>query len=368
MSNVMNKESIDVSDPIPETKSYDFVMSLGSACIVADKLGKNNLRLFSGPFDWIVSNPYSTTQFIKHDFNDFLNLGNLEIKGIHENNTTYLVEDKKYNLLFVHDFVKDIPLAAQYAELHKKYTRRISNFYSWASKAESALFVIYFPESDNYLEQAKELLSTLKTRFPALNFDLMIVFLSDKREAKISKLLDNCYIAYVYHDESKWVDSDSFWRHILRSFSLNFSFKTLELSNIAWLEKKLLGFESLKFDNPKKFIYAGLSQEENAGRWSSGEKTQIGLRIQGRPSKMLVKCNSYKNNYSFVYVNGEYIGVLDFTKSKSLEKKFDISSIVIPDNKLIIKFFHDTPISPLYLGESGDPRALAVFFNYIKFS
>lgn len=352
----------------PEKKSYDFIASLGSACIVADKLGKNNLRLFSGPLDWIVGNPESTASFIKNDFRDFLNLDDLNIKGVHDNNTTYLVQDAKHDLLFVHDFLKDIPLKTQYPDIKKKYTRRIQNLYNWASKAETALFAIYFPDPANYLQQAENLILILKNKFPSLDFDLLVIFLSDKKEAKISKVLENCYAAYVYHNESNWVDSDPFWRHIFRFFSLNFSLKTLELANISLLEKKIIGPETLDFKNPGQFIYTGLAQYENSGRWSTGNKTLIGVKTRRKVSKMLVKCSSYRNTYSFVYVNGEYAGILDFTGSKYLEEKLDISFIPMPENKLIIEFSHDMPISPLYIGESGDSRDLGVYFNYIKFS
>lgn len=347
----------------PETKSYDFIVSLGSACIVADKIQKNNLRLFSSPVDWIVSNPDSTAQFIKSNFKDFFNLDNLKIKGIHDNNTSYLVQDTKHDLLFVHDFVKGIPLSLQYPHLRKKFSRRILNFYRWCSEAESALFVMYFPESDNYLNRIKELELILRENFPNLDFDLLIVFLSDKKEARVLKVLENAYIAYVYHDESNWIDSDPFWRHILRHFSINFSPKTIELAKLAYLEKKRLNFK-----NTAQFVYTGLEQYESNGRWATGNRTRIGVKIPGKVSRMLVKCSTYKNKYSFVYVNGEYAGALDFTKNNYLEKEFDISSIPAPEEKFILEFIHDMPVSPLYTGESGDSRDLTVYFNNIKFS
>ncbi|MGB9938733.1 DUF1796 family putative cysteine peptidase [Methanosarcina sp.] len=347
----------------PEVKSYDFIVSLGSACIVADKIQKNNLRLFSGPVDWIVSNPDSTAQFIKSNFMDFLNLDNLKIKAIHDNNTTYLVQDTKYDLLFVHDFLKDIPLSHQYSDLRKKFSRRILNFYRWCSEAESALFVMYFPESDNYLHRIKALELILKEAFPHLDFDLLIVFLSDKKEARILKVMDNAYIAYVYHNESNWTDSDPFWRHILRHFSINFSPGTIELAKLAYLENKRLDFK-----NTDQFIYTGLAQYESNGRWATGNKTRIGVKVRHTVSSMLVKCSTYKSKYSFVYVNGEYAGTLDFTKKNYIEKKFDLSSIPMPENKLILEFIHDMPVSPLYIGESEDSRNLTVYFNSIKFS
>ncbi|WP_410509094.1 DUF1796 family putative cysteine peptidase [Methanosarcina hadiensis] len=258
----------------PEVKSYDFIASLGSACIVADKIQKNNLRLFSGPLDWIVSNPSSTIQFLGSEFNDFFKLNNLKTKGIHENNFTYLVEDTSYNLLFVHDFLKDSTISSQYLHLNSKYNRRISNFYRWCLKAESALFIMYFPGQDDYLPEVKELISTLKEKFPDLNFDLLILFLSDKKEARVSKVLENCYVGYVYHNESNWVDSDPFWRHLLRNFSINFSFKTIDLAGVSYLEDNYLDFK-----DTGKFVYTGLAQYENTGRWATGNRTRIGVKI-----------------------------------------------------------------------------------------
>jgi len=56
---------------LKSTRSYDFAVSLGTACIVASKMENNNLRLFSGPFDWIVGSPDRVHYLIKNNSKDF---------------------------------------------------------------------------------------------------------------------------------------------------------------------------------------------------------------------------------------------------------------------------------------------------------
>lgn len=55
-------------------QSYDFAVSLGAACIVASKMEQNSLRLFAGPFDWIVGSPERVNYLIKNNFESFFGM------------------------------------------------------------------------------------------------------------------------------------------------------------------------------------------------------------------------------------------------------------------------------------------------------
>jgi len=127
--------------------------------------------------------------------------------------------------------------------------------------------------------------------------------------------------------------------------------------------------DRLNFKNPDEassFVYSGLWQHEPHGRWLVGDKTRIGLKLKTRPKKMTVKCYSYRNRTRLVYVNGKCAGSLDFT-TNSYSHEFDIKNIDVKDCNLVIDFIHETPISPLSVGESSDERMIAVLFDEICF-
>ena len=98
-----NNNSIGYSNQDSEdSRQYDFVVSLGTACIVASKMENNALRLFSGPFDWIVGSSERVNYLIKNNFKDFFLYENLEIEG--RKDRKFLVRDKLNGILCVHDF------------------------------------------------------------------------------------------------------------------------------------------------------------------------------------------------------------------------------------------------------------------------
>ncbi len=347
----------------PNSRSYDFAVSLGTACIVSNKMEKNNLRLFSGPFDWIVGSPERVNYLIRNDFKDFFRHNNLEIEG--KKDGKFLVRDKLNGLLSVHDFQasKDNILVDEHKKVMDKYNRRIKKFYNWSKLSEKALFIIFINSEEDFSE-AYGIKEAISLCFPQLHFDLLVVHLSNEKISKIKYMDGNLYLAYIYHDENDWSKSDLHWKNVLNHFNIDFSKKTIEISGTLPLNKNRLDFKNP--ENNNKFVYLGLSHHETHGRWSIGDKTRIGLRLETKPKKMVVKCTSYMNRSSLVYANGKCIGSLDFTNNNHLNE-FDMKDIDVENHYLIVDFIHETPISPLSEGKSSDSRMISVLFNEILF-
>lgn len=362
--NCNNNDISGVGQTLNGSRSYDFTVSLGTACIVANKMENNNLKLFSGPFDWIVGSPERVHYLIKNNFKDFFLYNNLEIEG--KKDGKFLVRDKLNGLLSVHDFKGSETKIArnEYSEVMEKYNRRIKRFYDWCRRSEKALFII-FVGSQNDLSDVYKIKETIGFSFPQLYFDILVVYLCPEKISEIERIDDNLYLAKVYHDESSWSKSDLHWENILSHFSIDFSHKTIDLSNVLSLKDDRLDFKTP--DGTDRFVYLGLSHREPHGMWSIGDKTRIGLKLNTRPKKMTIKCGSYRNKRSLVYINGKYAGNLDFT-TNSYTHEFDIKNIDTKNHYLVIDFIHETPLSPLSAGESSDPRMIAVLFDEIQFS
>jgi Putative papain-like cysteine peptidase (DUF1796). len=362
--NYTNVSPSHLDQNLNSNKSYDFAVSLGTACIVANKMENSNLRLFSGPFDWIVGSPERVHYLIKNNFKDFFLYENLEIEG--KRDGKFLVRDKLNWILSVHDFKENGNKidTYEYKKTMEKYERRIKRFYKWCRLSEKALFIIFI-NSEKDFSDVYTIKEVMHNSFPQLRLDILTVFLCSEKVSEIKLMDDGIYLAHVYHDESNWPKSDLHWKNILNYFSIDFSRKTITFSEIPYLKGDCLNFKDGK--DAERCVYLGLSHSEPSGRWSIGDKTRIGLKLKTRPEKMTIKCHSYKNRSSLVYVNGECVGSLDFT-TNSNSHEFDIKNVNLENDCLIIDFTHETPISPLSIGESSDSREIAVCFDEIRFS
>lgn len=131
---------MDVDD-LKKMNSFDFIMSLGANCMVAYQLKRLGLRDFSGPIDWVINSSLeNVNQMIKNRFNDYMELSNLRIIGIHEG--FYSVEDMLYNTYSFHDFpVSSNDCITNYPQFRELLNRRIERFYDRISQSKSALFV-----------------------------------------------------------------------------------------------------------------------------------------------------------------------------------------------------------------------------------
>lgn len=106
-------------------EQYDHFISLGYFCEVAKDLEELGLRDASSPFDWCISDFEGVIKAINNNFEDFMNLENLQQSVRFRQH--YL--DTKYGVFFFHDFSKYISLEKQQDKIKKKYVRRIERFY-----------------------------------------------------------------------------------------------------------------------------------------------------------------------------------------------------------------------------------------------
>lgn len=62
------------------SKKFDLIVSIGEDCSCTSYLRRCNLQKLSYPFDWLTNAPFENRiDLIINDFNDFLNIDDLEI-------------------------------------------------------------------------------------------------------------------------------------------------------------------------------------------------------------------------------------------------------------------------------------------------
>ncbi|WP_129709820.1 DUF1796 family putative cysteine peptidase [Priestia megaterium] len=151
-------------------RSYDVIVSLGSACNPAMKLREHNLRRFSGPIDWSVSHSLSdVNRLLKNKFDGFMELNNMRLidgsnhvlnDGIFTQPIkSHYIQDMYYNIISVHDFpvIQNQDWTATYPSYKKKLNYRIDRFMDKITTSQSVLFIRW---SASY-EQTTELISVL---------------------------------------------------------------------------------------------------------------------------------------------------------------------------------------------------------------
>lgn len=109
--------------------TFDFVFSLGSACLSTQSLRKTNLQFASYPFDWLAGGTIcKRAEIISSDFSSFMqkkNLKDLKIDNNARTNLCEVYEDTKNGIILNHDFAYGKTLDETFDEVRKKYDRRI---------------------------------------------------------------------------------------------------------------------------------------------------------------------------------------------------------------------------------------------------
>lgn len=164
-------------------RSYDVIVSLGSACNPAMKLREHNLRRFSGPIDWSVSHSLSdVNRLLKNKFDGFMELNNMRLidgsnhvlkDGIFTQPIkSHYIQDMHYNIISVHDFpiIPNQDWTETYPSYKEKLNYRIDRFIDKITTSQSVLFIRW---SASY-EQTTELISVL-SEITQAEFNILIL-------------------------------------------------------------------------------------------------------------------------------------------------------------------------------------------------
>lgn len=139
--------------------AYDVIIGLGSWCGPSIFLARYQLRRFSFPLDWMISNSAAdVTLLLKNRFEGFMELGQLRkidgtsafledgIAVLQEGGTyqsAHYILDTRYNVISVHDFpvIPNQDWTAAYGAYSEKLAHRIQRFLHVLGHSRSVLFI-----------------------------------------------------------------------------------------------------------------------------------------------------------------------------------------------------------------------------------
>lgn len=237
---LISKAKADLSQPeelvrktIPgfEWESEDFekeefhkskiVISLGCNCAAARHFQRHHLSEAFYPFDWCNSPFESIKSALQNDCKDFLKIDTLSI--ISSNEDCHQVLGGQYNIEFVHDFknldqnIQDEQVTIfDYTHNKTKYDRRIGRFY----RALACGKEVYFFRTIATKDQALELRDLISSKFPKLNYTLVVLNDSNDFKEPWNELRIKNFFMEDVKDASESAQMQARWDPILLSLGL----------------------------------------------------------------------------------------------------------------------------------------------------
>lgn len=143
-------------------KNYDIIYSLGRDCACSIYMKMHQLRICSGPFDWLTNAGFEERiDLILNDFSDFFHPQDFRFlpkdpSVMNDANYDYY-ENTRTNFYFYHDFPVGAPFEETLLTVKEKYLRRIARFYHDIQEKDKVLFIWfshYHETSDDTLKSA----------------------------------------------------------------------------------------------------------------------------------------------------------------------------------------------------------------------
>lgn len=148
-------------------KNNVYYIPIGNSCKPTWYLQKMGYRKFAFPFDWTVTPLESVIEILKNDFEEFFYLDNLiflspakRLLFKDDEDNPKLVDDvitpvydKKYHILYVHDFSEKGKL--EYEQVKKKYMRRVARLKKILEDKSNEIIFIYSNDSINNWQETQ---------------------------------------------------------------------------------------------------------------------------------------------------------------------------------------------------------------------
>lgn len=161
-------------------KEYDIVYSLGYDCACALYMQSTQIRICSGPFDWLTNADFQTRiNLILNNFDKFLEIDDLKFLPKNPNmfNDPYCdyYENLRNGFYYYHDFpIGDEEFSSVFSKVKEKYERRINRFYENIKIKEKVLLVYFSHYEIGSDDLIKELCKKVCEKFNK-NIDFLII-------------------------------------------------------------------------------------------------------------------------------------------------------------------------------------------------
>lgn len=182
---------------------YDIIYSIGHDCACSMYLQRHNLRICSGPLDWITGIPAPARfDLLINEFPDFLNLGDMEFiqknPNIFNDDRCDYYKNKRTGFLFYHDFPIGIPISESIPNVAEKYARRIRRFYDNIKNKNRVLLVWFSHYHHTTDEQWRQFSQRLCDKMNK-NIDILVIEHRNNQTMPVMQHISNNITRYYLH-------------------------------------------------------------------------------------------------------------------------------------------------------------------------
>ena len=136
-------------------QNFDLIFSLGEACSCTQVLRSLGLQISSYPFDWLYgANFIDRCNILSNSFRNFIEKKDLVYT--HKNIHCDVYHNKSNDIVFNHDFKRNIPFDKMYKIVKQKYSRRIERLLEKLKKSKKILIVYIETPTKNHLNISSE--------------------------------------------------------------------------------------------------------------------------------------------------------------------------------------------------------------------
>ncbi len=238
--------------------TFDFVFSLGAACLSTQSLRKADLQFASYPFDWLAGgNICKRAEIISSDFSSFMQKKNLKDLKIDNKARTHLCEvyeDTKNGIILNHDFEYGKTLDETFDDVRKKYDRRIERLMTNIKSSKNILACYIEISDENGIKNSDEDIikaqKTLAEKFPNQNIYLLYLQYcpTGYTETKLSDKVIKISFDYKKHKNAK-TNSDADTNKIakiLKKIKIKQPFSDVLKRNLLSFCIKVIPFHQLR--------------------------------------------------------------------------------------------------------------------------
>lgn len=163
-------------DNEPYDEPYEYVISLGYNCSIANALIETCNRKYSFPYDWCMTTDIVLIEHFQNDFQTFFKRENFKkAKTTNRSACEYKDSDSTNPIIdYVHaGSYKNLMNDKYYADMNLMFQRRISRLLDILNSSKKVLFVRYYKSGDNY-DNILKLINIIREKYTDLRFKILL--------------------------------------------------------------------------------------------------------------------------------------------------------------------------------------------------
>lgn len=223
----MNSDKFCIDFENIDNISVNCVVGFGLTCRTAQSLKRNNLRLFSSPFDWMLNFSLDDVIYMLENKGEPFFADCYEDRNYSSDITRGIV-DKKTGTISMHDFPKNLPVE-QAPEFFRRKFKPKFQFLDFVLNSAKTICIITNREIQ--LEEMEDFIAKLTNIYTFDHIYHINIYDCPEESFQTIQKGNATYMIYYFNDEHKdgrdstvnplfWLGKTDYWDKILQKISI----------------------------------------------------------------------------------------------------------------------------------------------------